>query len=82
MAFQPHNLECKKRFEEILKEEAKVLNQKARMREFEERERLRREKKDEGKEEGKGYDDTQDKRRRTGPLLGEENRDSGGSSSS
>eukprot|EP00973_Karenia_brevis_P048587 6745584-Karenia_brevis.AAC.1 len=74
MAFQPHNLECKKRFEEALEEEAKVLNQKARMREFEERERLRREKKDESKEEGKGGDDddTQDKRRRTGPLIGEE----------
>eukprot|EP00973_Karenia_brevis_P069164 9616129-Karenia_brevis.AAC.1 len=65
MAFQPHTQECKSRFEDILREEAKVRNQKARMKEFEERERLRREKKESRKEESRGGDDTQDKRRRT-----------------
>eukprot|EP00973_Karenia_brevis_P072464 10066070-Karenia_brevis.AAC.1 len=69
MAYQPHNLECKKRFEETLKEKAKVLNQKGRMREFEERERLRRDKKDENREKegGSETDATPDQGRRNEP---------------
>eukprot|EP00973_Karenia_brevis_P069515 9664916-Karenia_brevis.AAC.1 len=42
MAFQPHSQECRRRFEEILREEAKVKNQKARTEEFEERVKERR----------------------------------------
>eukprot|EP00973_Karenia_brevis_P069913 9721679-Karenia_brevis.AAC.1 len=54
MAYQPHSVECRKRFEGILRERAKVLNQKARMREFEERERLRKEKRDGSREKEMG----------------------------
>eukprot|EP00973_Karenia_brevis_P092585 12413092-Karenia_brevis.AAC.1 len=76
MAYQPHTLGCRKRFEGILKEKAKVLNQKARMREFEERERLRRDKKEESREKERGSetDATPSLERRTEPVVGEESR--------
>eukprot|EP00973_Karenia_brevis_P049007 6796511-Karenia_brevis.AAC.1 len=54
MAYQPHSPECRKKFEEILTNEANVRNQKARMQKFEERERLRKEKKESRKEEREG----------------------------
>eukprot|EP00973_Karenia_brevis_P044722 6192477-Karenia_brevis.AAC.1 len=52
MAFQPHTAECRKRFEGILKEEARVKNQKIRMEEFEERLRMKRDKVKEKRDEG------------------------------
>eukprot|EP00973_Karenia_brevis_P068436 9518994-Karenia_brevis.AAC.1 len=84
MAYQPHSLECRKRFEGILKEKAKVLNQKTRMREFEERERLRREKEDGNRKKKGGHetDATPSQEGNTEPVIGEESRNSGGSSSS
>eukprot|EP00973_Karenia_brevis_P035998 4966184-Karenia_brevis.AAC.1 len=53
MAFQPHSQECRSRFEDTLKEEAKVKNQKARMKEFEERAKRKKEKKESKKEKEK-----------------------------
>eukprot|EP00973_Karenia_brevis_P076589 10640104-Karenia_brevis.AAC.1 len=65
MAFQPHSLECRKRFEEILREEANVKNQKARMEELEER---RRRKNDKSKDKREGVIVMGDKER----VVGEE----------
>eukprot|EP00973_Karenia_brevis_P007607 1034002-Karenia_brevis.AAC.1 len=54
------------------------------MREFEERERLRRDKKEGSREKERGSetDATPDPGRRAEPVIGEESRNSGGSSSS
>ena len=49
MGRQPHNPQCRARFEELMKDEAKVKNQKARMEEFlekQEQKRLRKENKE------------------------------------
>eukprot|EP00973_Karenia_brevis_P037652 5196008-Karenia_brevis.AAC.1 len=78
MAVQPHTQECRSRFENILKEEAKVKNQKARMKEFEERAKRKKEQKETKKEKEKEEKKEEEK----GPWVGEESRDSGGSSSS
>eukprot|EP00973_Karenia_brevis_P052488 7293381-Karenia_brevis.AAC.1 len=51
MALQPHTAECRKRFEGILKEEARVKNQKITMEEFEERLKMKRDKLKEKKDE-------------------------------
>eukprot|EP00973_Karenia_brevis_P008968 1214325-Karenia_brevis.AAC.1 len=80
MAYQPHSPECRKKFEDILENEAKVRNQKARMQEFEEKERWRKEKKESRKGENKGSEHIQEKSRKTEEFVGEESRDSGGSS--
>eukprot|EP00973_Karenia_brevis_P079992 11098794-Karenia_brevis.AAC.1 len=53
MAYQPHSPECRKKFEEVLENEAKVRNQRARMKESEEKERWRKEKKESRKEESR-----------------------------
>eukprot|EP00973_Karenia_brevis_P007397 1000756-Karenia_brevis.AAC.1 len=72
MAFQPHSVECRKRFEEILREEAKVKSQKARMEEFEERMKLKSEKAKDKREEVIGKKD------KVREVIAEESRDSGG----
>eukprot|EP00973_Karenia_brevis_P063659 8849826-Karenia_brevis.AAC.1 len=76
MAYQPNKPECRKKFEETLENEAKVRNQRARMEEFEGREKRRKEKKESKKEE------EHKRERNTGVWKGEESRDSGGSSGS
>eukprot|EP00973_Karenia_brevis_P023134 3185935-Karenia_brevis.AAC.1 len=60
MAYQPLSTECKRKFEDTLESEAKVRNEKAKMQEFEGKERLRKEKKDSRKEESRGDDTTQE----------------------
>eukprot|EP00973_Karenia_brevis_P056387 7843005-Karenia_brevis.AAC.1 len=80
MAYQPHSTECRRKFEDILENEAKVRNQKARMQKIEEKERLSKEVKDSRREESRGDDSTQEKKRRTEEYVGEESKDRGGSS--
>eukprot|EP00973_Karenia_brevis_P011561 1563601-Karenia_brevis.AAC.1 len=82
MAYQPHNPECRKKIEDVLENEANVRNQKARMQEFEEKERWRKEKKESKKEESRGGEDTHEKKSRTEEFVGGESKDSGGSSGS
>eukprot|EP00973_Karenia_brevis_P029712 4099070-Karenia_brevis.AAC.1 len=71
MAYQPHTPSCRKRFEEVLEGEAKVRNQKSRMEEFEEREKLRGEKKEERKGDEDRGDRSQERRKKTGGLMEE-----------
>eukprot|EP00973_Karenia_brevis_P035127 4846687-Karenia_brevis.AAC.1 len=72
MAYQPHSQECRKKFEEVLENEAEVRNQQVRMEDFEERERKKREKKESKKEK------EQKKEKKAGEWKAEESRDSGG----
>ena len=47
LARQPHTEECRNRFKELLKDEARVINAGERKRDFEEKETLKKMKKDE-----------------------------------
>eukprot|EP00973_Karenia_brevis_P092061 12410521-Karenia_brevis.AAC.1 len=54
MAYQPHTQQCRERFSEILKDSAKVRNQKARMDEFKERETRKVEEQKEAEGQNRG----------------------------